>query len=119
MDRGTRIARAIGRAHDRLRPIFVQEQCLKLLTGDQNGYTLLESYDTHWYLDRHEYTELVTGKKFKRLLIEDVDGCRLAKLKLMTAVQIGDQVYKFNSKDGFTSGVPSYRFKVYPVGDRI
>lgn len=120
MDRGTRIARAIGRAHDRLRPIFNQEQCLKLLEGDQNNWgEPTATYDSHWYLDRREYTELSTGKKFKRLQVEDVEGCRLAKLKSMTAVQIGDFVYKVPSKDAFTGGVPSYQFKIYPVGERI
>lgn len=119
MDRGTRIARAIGRAHDRLRPIFNREQCLKILTGDQQAYTVEATYDSHWYLDRHEYTELVTGKKFKRLVIEDLEGCRLAKLKAMTAVQIGETVYKFSSKDSFVSGIPSYKFKIYPAGERI
>lgn len=119
MDRGTRIARALAKGHDKLRRIFVQEQCLKLLSGDQQAYTVEASYDSHWYLDRHEYTELATGKKFKRLVVDDVEGCRLSKLKAMTAVQIGDFVYRVPSKDSFTSAVPSYQFKIYPLGERI
>ena len=120
MDRGTRIAKALGRGHDKLRSIFNQEQCLKLLNGDQNNWgEPIATYDSHWYLDRREYTELSTGKKFKRVVIDDVEGCRKAKLKSATAAQIGDMIYRFASKDSLTGGVPSYEFKVYPVGERI
>jgi hypothetical protein len=75
-------------------------------------------FDSHWYLDKREYTEQVSGKKFKRLVVDDVDGCRLAKLKTMTAVEHNGTVYKFRSKDSFISAVPSYEFKIYPVGLR-
>lgn len=120
MDRGTRIARARARAHDKLRQIFLKDQCLKVLSGDQNNWgTPLATYDSHWYLDRHEYSDMIAGKKYKRLVIDDVDGCRLQKLKDMTAVQIGDAVYGFHAKDSFLSAVPSYEFKIYPLGQRI
>jgi len=119
MDRPTRIARAIGRVHDRLRPIFVQEQCLKILEGDQQGYRTTATYDSHWYLDRREYSDVIAGKRFKRLVIEDVEGCRLARLKTMTAVQIGDDVYTFHGKDSFVGAVPSYEFKLVHAGVRI
>lgn len=119
MDRGTRIARALARGHDKLRTIFVQEQCLKILSGDQQAYTVEATYDTHWYLDKREYSDVIAGKKYKRLVINDVEGCRLSKLKVMTAVQIGDVVYKFHGKDSFVGAVPSYEFKVYPLGERI
>lgn len=118
MDRATRIARAIGRAHDRLRPIFLRTQCLKLLEGDQNNWTDTASYDSHWYLDKREYTELPSGKRYMKLTVEDVEGCRLAKLKTATAIQVGDVVFKFHAKDSFVGAVPSYRFKVYPIGPR-
>src|ERR1044072_891461 len=99
MDRPTRIARGLARAHDRLRQIFVQEQCSKLLSGDQNdGGEPIASYDSHWYLDRREYSDVIAGKRYKRLLIDDIEGCRLSKLKAMTAVQIADGVYTFLSK---------------------
>lgn len=119
MDRSTRIARGIARAHDRLRQIFVQEQCLKLLTGDQQSYSTIATYDSHWYLDKREYSDVAAGKRFKRLIIEDVEGCRLSKLKAMTAVQIGDDVYTFHGKDSFVGAVPSYEFKVIHAGPRI
>lgn len=120
MDRGTRIARALARGHDKLRQIFVQEQCIKLLAGDQQNWgDPIATYDSHWYLDKREYSDVIAGKKFKRLVIDDIDGCRLSKLKAMTAVQIGDVVFRFHGKDSFLGAVPSYEFKIYPLGERI
>ena len=119
MNRGTRIGRAQARAHDRLRQIFLNDQCLKVLTGDQQNYTTLASYDSHWYLDRREYSDVIAGKRYKRLVIDDVDGCRLDKLKAMTAVQIGDEVFTFHGKDSFLGSVPSYEFKITHKGPRI
>lgn len=119
MDRGTRIAKAQARAHDRLRQIFIQEQCLKVLTGDQQSYTQIAAYDSHWYLDKREYSDVIAGKKYKRVVVDDVEGCRLAKLKAATAFQIGDDVYTFHGKDSFVGAVPSYEFKVIHAGPRI
>lgn len=120
MDRPVRIAKALGRAHDKLRRIFNQEQCIKLLTGDQNNWgDPIATYDTHWYLDKREYSDVIAGKRYKKLIIDDVDGCRLSKLKAMTAVQIGDEVFTFHGKDSFVGAVPSYEFKVLHAGPRI
>jgi hypothetical protein len=110
---------ALARGHDRLRQIFLRDQCLKVLSGDQQSYAVLATYDTHWYLDRREYSDVIAGKRYKRLVIDDVDGCRLSKLKVMTAVQIGDDIYTFHGKDSFLSSVPSYEFKVVHKGARI
>lgn len=119
MDRGTRIAKARARAHDRLRSIFLKEQCLKLLTGDQQAYTTLTTYDSHWYLDRQEYSDVIAGKRYKRLVVDDVEGCRLSQLKAATAVQIGDDIFRFHGKDSFLGAVPSYEFKLIHQGARI
>lgn len=119
MNRGTRIGRALARGHDRLRQIFLKDQCLKVLTGDQQAYVETATYDSHWYLDRREYSDVIAQKRYKRLVIDDVDGCRLAQLKAMTAVQIGDDVYTFHGKDSFVGAVPSYEFKVVHKGPRI
>lgn len=120
MNRSVRIAKALGRAHDRLREIFVQEQCIKLLSGDQNNWgDPIATYDSHWYLDKREYSDVIAGKRYKKLIIDDVDGCRLSKLKAMTAVQIGDDVFTFHGKDSFVGAVPSYEFKVIHMGPRI
>lgn len=116
VSRGTRIGRAYSRGHNKLREIFLAGVCLKIYNGDQQNYgNPTATYDDNWYLDKREYTEMVSGKKFKRLVIDDVDGCRLSKLKEMTAVQIGGIVFKFLAKDSFIGSVPSYEFKVYPI----
>jgi len=119
MNRGTRIARALSRSHDKLRSIFLDGVCLKTLVGPGAPYTPTATFDSHWYLDRREYSDVIAGKKYKRLVIDDLDGCRLSKLKEMTAVQVGNIIYKFHAKDSFIGSVPSYEFKVYPTGEQV
>lgn len=119
MNRSIRIARAIARGHDRLRQLFNQEQCLILLTGDQQSYTKIATYASHWYLDKREYPDLMAKVRYKRVVVEDVEGCRLQKLKQATAFQIGDDVYTFHAKDSFVEAIPSYEFKVIHAGPRI
>lgn len=119
MDRGTRIAKGLARGHDKLRQLFNQQQVLRVFTGDQQSYTPLAAYDTHWYLDKREYSDVIAGVRFKRLVIDDIEGERLAHLKAMTAVQIGDDVYTFHGKDSFVGAVPSYEFKIVHAGPRI
>lgn len=119
MSRGTKIARALSRSHDKLRSVFLEGVCLKILTGDQTAYTTTATYGDRWYLDKREYSDVIAGKKFKRLVIDDLDGCRLEKLKEMTAVQVGNTIYKFHAKDSFIGSVPSYEFKVYPTGEQV
>jgi len=120
LSRGTRIARAQAKAHDKLRSIFLSGVCLKLYQQDSGPWTTpIATYDSHWYLDKREYSDVIAGKKYKRLVIDDLDGCRLAKLRVMTAVQVGDTVYKFHAKDSFIGSVPSYEFKIYPTGERV
>jgi hypothetical protein len=119
MSRGTKIARALSRSHDKLRSIFLEGVCLKILTGSGAPYTTTATYADRFYLDKREYSDVIAGKKFKRLVIDDLDGCRLEKLKQMTAVQVGNIVYKFHGKDSFIGSVPSYEFKVYPTGEQV
>jgi hypothetical protein len=119
MTKGQRIAKGLGRAHDKLRSIFYAGLTLKILSGDQNSYATEATYDTHWYLDKHEYSDLVAGKKYKLLVIEDVEGDRLAKLRKMTAVQIGDLRFKFAVKPTILGSVPVYEFKLSPTGERV
>ena len=119
MDRSIRIARALARGHDKLRQLFNQEQCLTLLTGDQQNYAKIATYASHWYLDKREYSDLMAKVRYKRVVVEDVEGCRLPKLKLATAFQIGDDVYTFHAKDSFVGSIPSYEFKVIHAGPRI
>ena len=117
--RGTRIGRALAKGHNKLASIFLDGECLKLLTGSTAPYTETAKYGDNWYLDKKEYWDMAAGKKFKRLVIDDVDGCRLEKLRTMTAVQVGDTVYKFVSKDSFIGSVPSYEFRLQATGERV
>lgn len=123
--RGQRIARARGRSYDKLRSIFLSGVCLRVLSGDQNNYDVEATYDSHWYLDRHEYSDLVAGKKFKLLKVADAEGCRLRDLQKATAVEIGNpqvgwERFKFAVKPTFMYGtVPDYELKLSPTGERV
>ena len=120
MDRGQKIARGLGRGYDKLRTIFFSGVCIRLYDVTTPPYTTpIATYDTGWYLDQREYNDLATGKKFKLLKVVDVDGCRLEKLRTMTAVKVGDTVFKFVSKDSFLGSVPVYQFKLQPTGERV
>ena len=124
MSVGKRIARAQSKAHNKLRRIFMEGACLKLYEGDQQTVDLdtpMVTYTTDWYLDKREYPE-VTGdqrKYFKRLVVDDLGGCRREQLRLATIVKVGDALYKFGKKDSLIGSVPSYEFKVYPTGQRV
>jgi hypothetical protein len=117
MTRGQRIAAGLGRSYDKLRSIFLTDVCLKLLVEGQTEP--IATYDSHWYLDRREYSDLVSGKKFKLLKVADVEGCRLEKLRRMTAVQVGDLKYKIAVKSDFIGSVPNYEIKLQPTGERV
>jgi hypothetical protein len=117
--RGTKIGRANAKAHNRLRSVYYDDICLKVLTGSTAPYTVEATFVTDWYLDKKEYSDMVAGKKFKRLVVDDVNGCRLEKLRTMTAVQVGDTVYKIAQKDSFIGSVPSYEFRLQPTGERV
>lgn len=118
--KGTRIGRAFAKAHNKLRTIYYDGECLKLFDKTTGPWTEpIATYAADWYLDKKEYTDVAAGKKFKRLVVDDVDGCRLPELRKMTAVQVGDAIFKFHGKDSFIGSVPSYEFKVYPTGERV
>jgi hypothetical protein len=128
MTKGQKIARGLGRSYDKLRTIFLKDVCLKVLSGDQNNYVPEATYDSHWFLDmqeRFERTGPDTGRRYILLKVADFEGCRLEKLRNMTAVQIGNaQVgwlrFKVPSKPTFVPGmVPDYHFKVSPTGERV
>src|SRR5688572_30781984 len=119
MSTGTQIGKALAKGYEVKRKIFLGVSAtLKTLTGS-GPYTLSATYSTNWYLSRYEYTEQVTGKKYKLLKVADLDGTRLAKLKAMTAIQVGTVIYKFHSKDSFVGTIPAYEFKVYPTGEQV
>jgi hypothetical protein len=123
VSRGTKIGRAFAKRDNALRRVYFDGECLKVLTGSSVPYTTQATYADNWYLDRKEYSDVVAGKKYKRLVIDDVEGCRLESLKLMTAVAIAKTgqvgpVFKFHAKDSFIGSVPSYEFRVYPTGEQ-
>ena len=125
-DKGTKIARALGRSYDKLRTIFLKGECLRVYDVTQPPYTTpIATYDSHWYLDRREYSDLVANKKFILLKVADSEGCRLDKLRKATAMQVGNvQVgwtrFKVAVKPTFLPGmVPVYEFKLSPTGERV
>lgn len=120
MQRGTKIARALGRAHTKLSRIFNEGYCLKLYDVPTAPYTTpIATYDDNWWFDQKEYSDVVAGKKYKRLVVEDIEGCRLAQLRAVTAFQMGDMIFKVNVKPTFIGSVPSYEFRLSPTGERI
>lgn len=93
---------------------------LNVLEGDQNNWgTPIATWDSHWYLDKREYSDVIAQKRYKRVIVDDVDGNREAVLKAATAFQIGDDIYTFHGKDSFVGAVRSYEFKVIHAGPRI
>jgi len=115
---GKQIADALAQAHDVLRGIYLEGECLKVFSGS-NGDVLEATYTTGWYFDNKEYSDVVVGKKYKRLVIDDLEGCRLEKLRTMTAVQVGGLRFKFVAKPTFIGSVSSYEFKLTPTGERV
>lgn len=127
-NKGARIAAALGRSYDRLRAIYLSDVCLKVLSGDQNNYVTEATYDSHWFLDRQERFEQTgpdTGRRYVLLKVADADGCRLPKLRAMTAVAIGNpqvgwERFKTAAKPTFLPGsIPDYHLKLSPTGERI
>lgn len=119
MSTATQIGKALAKAYDVKRKIFLGNISLKTQTGSQSPYTTTATYTNNWYLDKREYSDLVAGKKFKLLKVADLDGTRLAKFKAATAVQIGTVVYKFYMKESFVGAVPAYEFKLQPTGEQV
>jgi hypothetical protein len=98
--------------------VFLEGVCLKVLSGT-DGSVVEATYTTGWWLDQKEYSDVVAGKKYKRLVVEDVEGCRLSVLRAATAMQVGDTRFKFAAKTSFIGSVPSYEFKLQPTGERV
>ena len=99
------------------------DSCLRLYEGDQQALgDITATYTTDWYLDKREYSEMSgdgSRKYFKRLVVDDLGGCRREALRRATVIQVGDALYKFGKKDSLIGSVPSYEFKVYPTGQRV
>lgn len=118
---GVDIASALSEVHDELREIFGPSGSLKLLSGPQHA-TTEATYATGWSFPRKEYDDLALQKKFRKLIVDDPDGTRKAKLKAATAIQVDSVIYKNVSKDphlNHDGGIPSYEFRVYSTGERV
>ena len=117
---GTYIAKALSDAHTELRKVFFDSECIKLYDTSQAPYTTpLAEMVRGWYLDKHEYNDVATGKKYQRLVIDDPDGCRLQYLRKMLVVEVEGVIFKTVAKPSFWGSVASYEFKVQPTGERI
>lgn len=121
MSRGQRIANALGRARTKLAGIFYEGECVKpLIEYDPIRVKgQIVTWTTHWFLDRRTYSDITTGKQYRRLVIDDPDGCRRRILEDMTAVQIGEYRFKVPAKPDFLGSLPSYEFRLSPTGERV
>lgn len=115
------IAKAKSRGHDIRRKLFLKRNA----SGEQGPLRIygssgpLGQITRGWNLQLTERTEHATGERYFNLfvdLIDDPDGELLAALKAMTKVRINSVEFKFLSKPSFLSAVPSYTFRVQPVG---
>lgn len=118
----TNVARAKARGHNVRRKLFLKRsaarQPYKLrLYADR---VLLGEIAHGWNLGMDEKIEFQTGARYYSLsidLVDDPDGDLLRALKSMTKVKIGSADFGILSKPSFLNAVPSYMFKVQPIGE--
>lgn len=116
------IAKAKSRGHDIRRKLFLKrsaaQQTYRLrFYADR---TFLGEIARGWNLGMTEQIEYQTGARYYPLhvdLIDDLDGELLRALKSMTKVKIGSVDFGILSKPSFLAAVPSYTFKVQPIGE--
>jgi hypothetical protein len=118
----TNVARAKARGHDVRRKLFLrrksasEQYALKLYSGS----TLLGEVARGWHLGQSEKIEFQTGARYYPLfidLVDDPEGELLRALKDMTQVRVGSVKFGILSKPSFLAAVPSYTFKVQPIGE--
>lgn len=119
---GQSVAKALAKADDIERKLFLKKSAvgqpyrLKFYAGS----TLLGEIARGWNLGQDEKIEFQTEERYYPLsvsLIDDPDGDLLRALKSMTKVRIGSVEFGILSKPSFLSSVPSYTFKVQPMGE--
>lgn len=119
----TNVARAKARGHNVRRKLFLKRSAenepYKLrFYADRDKF--LGEITTGWNLGMDEKIEFQTGARYFQLhvdLIDDPDGDLLRALKSMTKVKIGSADFGILSKPTFLAAVPSYLFKVQPIGE--
>lgn len=119
---GTSIAKAKSRGHDVRRKLFLKRNAAneqyKLKLHGASGP--LGEIDRGWNIGQDERIEYQTGARYYPLyvdLINDPDGELLQALKDMTQVRVGRLKFGILSKPSFLAAVPSYMFKVQPIGE--
>lgn len=117
----TSVAKAKSRGHDIRRKLFLKRAAsgepAKLKLYSSTG--LLGEVTRGWNLGMSERTEFATGERYFPLsvsLVNDPDGELLNALKSATRVKINSVDFQFLSKPSFLNAVPSYTFRVQPVG---
>lgn len=119
---GTSVAKAKSRGHDIRRKLFLKRTAsgeqAKLRLFGANG--LLGEVERGWNLELRERQEYATGERYFNLfvdLINDPDGDLLRALKSATKAKVGSTGFQFLSKPSFLTAVPSYMFRVQPIGE--
>lgn len=115
------VAKAKSRGHDIRRKLFLR----RAVSGAQGPLRiygpsgLIGEVARGWNLQLTERTERTTGERYFNLfvdLIDDPDGELLAALKSMTKVKVNSNDFGILSKPSFLTAVPSYMFRVQPMG---
>lgn len=117
----TSVAKAKSRGHDIRRKLFLKrsasgEQARLRLYGPTG---LIGEVARGWNLELRERQEIATGARYFNLfvdLIDDPEGELLSALKTATKVKIGSVDFGFLTKPSFLTAVPSYTFRVQPIG---
>lgn len=117
----TSVAKAKSRGHDIRRKLFLKRAATgepaKLKLYGSSGF--LGEVTRGWNLGMNERVEVQTGERFFPLfvsLVDDPNGELLNALKSATKVKINSVDFKFLTKPSFLNAVPSYTFKVQPIG---
>lgn len=115
------VAKAKSRGHDIRRKLFLKRSA----TGEQaklkfySSSTFIGELTRGWNLEMNQRQEIATGERYFNLLVDVIDdpnGELLSALKSATKVKINSVDFKFLSKPSFLNAVPSYTFRVQPVG---
>lgn len=115
------VAKAKSRGHDVRRKLVLKRSA----AGAQGPLRIygpsgsLGQITRGWNLQLTERTEYATGERYFNLfvdLVDDPDGELLAALKAMTKVKINSSDFGILSKPSFLTAVPSYTFRVQPMG---
>lgn len=116
------IAKAKSRGHDIRRKLFLKrsaaQQPYRLKFYGSTGF--LGEIERGWNIDLNQHQEMATGARYFNLfvdLIDDPDGDLLRALKSMTKVKIGSADFGILTKPSFLAAVPSYTFRVQPIGE--